>query len=127
MPTTEINYRAASGSIIRTNMVETRLGTITAIAELFPRFKDNYNVLKAMYGRAMVDLEALLHNHSSKDAGFNEMSKLNTYMLSFLYPNNYKDLVYNIDLEEEAQKEAEEERQEVEEVQNTGDELEIKE
>lgn len=127
MPTTEINYRAASGSIIRTNMVETRLGTITAIAELFPRFKDNYNVLKAMYGRAMVDLEALLHNHSSKDAGFNEMSKLNTYMLSFLYPNNYKELVYNIDLEEEAQKEAEEARQEVEEVQNTGDELEIKE
>lgn len=101
MPTTEINYRAASGSIIRTDMVQTRLGTITAIAELFPRFKDDYNVLKAMYGRAMVDLEALLHNHSSKDAGFNEMSRLNTFMLSYLYPDSYKSMTYNIDLEQE--------------------------
>jgi glycosyltransferase involved in cell wall biosynthesis len=105
MPSTEINYRAATGSIIRTDMVQTRLGTITAIAELFPRFANDYNVLKAMYGRAMVDLEALLHNHSSKDDGFNEMSKLNTYMLSFLYPNNYKDITYNI--EDDVKKEEE--------------------
>ena len=103
MPTTEINYRAASGSIIRTDMVQTRLGTITAIAELFERFKDDYRVLKAMYGRAMVDLEALLHNHSSNDAGFNEMSRLNTYMLQYLYPNNYKEMTYNIDLEQEVE------------------------
>ena len=101
MPSTEINYRAASGSIIRTDMVQTRLGTITAIAELFPRFKNDYNVLKAMYGRAMVDLEAILHNHSSNDAGFNEMSRLNTTMLSYLYPNDYKSMTYNIDLEVE--------------------------
>ena len=100
MPTTEINYRAATGSIIRTDMVQTRLGTITAIAELFPRFANDYNVLKAMYGRAMVDLEAILHNHSSKDAGFNEMSKLNTYMLSFLYPQQYKEFTYNIEDEQ---------------------------
>ena len=106
MPTTEINYRAASGSIIRTNMVDTRLGTITAIAELFPRFKDDYNVLKAMYGRAMVDLEAILHNHSSNDAGFNAMSRLNTAMLSYLYPNTYKDITYNIDIEMEKEAEA---------------------
>lgn len=111
MPTTEINYRAAGGSIIRTDMIQTRLGTITAIAELFPRFKDDYRVLKSMYGRAMVDLEALLHNHSSNDAGFNEMSRLNTYMLSFIYPNNYKELTYNIDLEQEAE-EAERKKQE---------------
>ena len=81
MPVTEINYRAASNSIIRTNMVETRLGTITAISELFPLFKDDLPVLKAMYTRSMVDLEAMLHNHSSNDEGFNEMSRLNTYML----------------------------------------------
>ena len=97
MPETEINYRAADGSIIRTDMVSTRVGTITAIAEQFPRWKDNYNVLKAMYGRAMVDLEALLHNHSSNDAGFNEMSYLNTYMLSFLYPNKYKEMTYHVE------------------------------
>ena len=101
MPTTEINYRAASGSIIRTDMIQTRLGTITAITELFPRFKDDYNVLKAMYGRAMVDLEAILHNHSSNDPGFNEMSRLNTTMLSYLYPGNYQEITYNIDLEQE--------------------------
>lgn len=109
MPTPEINYRAASGSIIRTDMVQTRLGTITAIAELFPRFKDDYNVLKAMYGRAMVDLEALLHNHSSNDAGFNEMSRLNTIMLSYLYPNEYQNMTYNIDLEQEKENKSTEE------------------
>ena len=97
MPTTEINYRAATGSIIRSDMIQTRLGTITAIAELFPRFSNDYNVLKSMYGRAMVDLEAMLHNHSSNDPGFNEMSRLNTYMLSFLYPQQYKEFTYNIE------------------------------
>ena len=106
MPTTEINYRAATGSIIRTDMVQTRLGTITAIAELFPRFANDYNVLKAMYGRAMVDLEAMLHNHSSNDDGFNEMSKLNTYMLSFLYPQQYKEFTYNIENDQYANQRA---------------------
>lgn len=96
MPTPEVNYRAASGSIIRDDMIKTRVGTITAIAELFPRFSTNYMMLKAMYGRAMVDLEALLHNHSSNDAGFNEMSRLNTYMLSFLL-KNYKDVTYHVE------------------------------
>ena len=104
MPVTEINYRAASGSIIRSNMVETRLGTITAISELFPLFKDDMNVLKAMYGRSMVDLEAMLHNHSSNDEGFNEMSRLNTYMLSFIYPKKYKEMTFHI---EDEKKEAE--------------------
>ena len=104
MPTTEINYRAATGSIIRSNMVETRLGTISGIAELFPRFKDDRNILKAMYTRAMVDLEALLHNHSSNDEGFNEMSKLNTYMLSFIYPDKYKEITYHIEDEGKEEK-----------------------
>lgn len=122
MPSTEINYRAAAGSIIRTNMVQTRLGTITAIAELFPRFKDDYQVLKSMYGRAMVDLEALLHNHSSKDEGFNEMSRLNTYMLSFLYPDKYQEMTYNIDIEEENKK-----KEEVKDIEPKVDELEINE
>ena len=56
MPIPQINYRAASNSIIRTNWVDTRLGTISAIAELFPRFKDNRQLLKAMYTRSMIDL-----------------------------------------------------------------------
>ena len=105
MPVTEINYRAAQGSIIRNNMVDTRLGTITAISELFPLFKDNLQVLKAMYGRSMVDLEAMLHNHSSNDEGFNEMSRLNTYMLSFIYPKNYKQMTFHIEDENEEKNE----------------------
>lgn len=105
MPTTEINYRAAQGSIIRNNMVDTRLGTITAISELFPLFKNDMNVLKAMYTRSMVDLEAMLHNHSSNDEGFNEMSRLNTYMLSFLYPTKYKEMTFHIE-DEKKQEEA---------------------
>ena len=114
MPVTEINYRAAQGSIIRNNMVETRLGTITAISELFPIFKDDMNVLKAMYGRSMVDLEAMLHNKSSNNEGFNEMSRLNTYMLSFIYPKTYKELTFHIEDEvenkgQEPQKSPEEE------------------
>lgn len=62
-------------------------------------------VLKAMYGRAMIDLEAILHNHSSNDEGFNQMSRLNTKMLSYLYPNNYKELTFHIEDEQLAQQE----------------------
>ena len=96
MPTIEINYRAAQQSIIRTNWNETRLGTISAIASHFERWKDNPTVLKAMYGRAMIDLEAMLNNHSSENEGFNEMSKLNTYMLKYLYPDTWQEKVFEI-------------------------------
>ena len=103
MPTPEINYRAASGSIIREDNIKTRVGTITAIAELFERdfFHSNLALMKAMYGRAMVDLEALLHNHSCKDPGFNEMSRLNTKMLKYIYPNNYKELTFHLEAEQQ--------------------------
>lgn len=102
MPSCEINYRAAGNSIIRTNWVETRLGTISAIAELFPVFANDYQLLKAMYTRSMIDIEALLSGKSSECEGFNEMSKLNTYMLSYLYPDKYKEMTYNLsDVEEE--------------------------
>lgn len=104
MPSCEINYRAASNSIIRNNIIETRLGTITAIASLFEIFKDDYRVLKSMYQRSMVDLEAVLHNHSSNNEGFNEMSRLNTYMLSYLYPDTYNTLTYHVEDDEEAHK-----------------------
>lgn len=97
MPTVEINYRAATGSIIRGNHVDTRVGTISAITTHFERFKDDYELLKAMYSRSMIDIEALLNNHSSENEGFNEMSKLNTYMLKYLYPDSWQDKVYEIE------------------------------
>lgn len=101
MPIPEINYRASSNSIIRTNWVDTRLGTISAIAELFPRFKNDRQLLKAMYTRSMIDLEAILNNKSSECEGFDEMSKLNTYMLKFIYPDKWKDLTYNVEMDPE--------------------------
>ncbi len=104
MPSVEINYRAASNSIIRTDMTKTRLGTITAIASLFEIFKNEPKVLKAMYKRSMVDLEAVLHNHSSNDEGFKKMSRLNTYMLSFIYPDKYKELTYHVEDDETVEK-----------------------
>lgn len=96
MPSIEVNYRAASASIIRKDWNKTRLGTIGAIASHFERWKDDKEVLKAMYGRAMIDLEAILNNHSSENDGFNEMSKLNTYMLKYLYPDSWKEKVYEV-------------------------------
>lgn len=101
MPIPQINYRASSNSIIRTNWVDTRLGTISAIAELFPRFKDDRQLLKAMYTRSMIDLEAILNNKSSECEGFDEMSRLNTYMLKFIYLNKWKDLTYNVEMDPE--------------------------
>lgn len=101
MPISQINYRASSNSIIRTNWVDTRLGTISAIAELFPRFKDDRQLLKAMYTRSMIDLEAIMNNKSSECEGFDEMSKLNTYMLKFIYLNKWKDLTYNVEMDPE--------------------------
>jgi glycosyltransferase involved in cell wall biosynthesis len=97
MPSCEVNYRAAGGSIIRDDVLKTRLGTITGIASLFERFKDDKQVLKAMYGRAMVDLTALLDGHSSNNPGFNQMSQLNTYMLRYIYPDTYKKITYNVE------------------------------
>lgn len=101
MPIPQINYRAASNSIIRTNWIDTRLGTISAIAELFPRFKDDYQLLKAMYTRSMIDLEAVLNQKSSECEGFDEMSKLNTYMLKFIYPDKWQEITYNIETDPE--------------------------
>ena len=97
MPSIEVNYRAATASIIRKDWNKTRLGTISAIASHFEKWKDDKDVLKAMYGRAMIDLEAMLNNHSSENDGFNEMSKLNTYMLKYLYPDSWKEKVYEVE------------------------------
>lgn len=97
MPDVEINYRVVNNSIIHANVMQTRLQTIDAIASLFERFKDDEEVLKAMYFRAMVDLSAVLENHSSENEGFIEMSKLNTKMLSYIYPQTYKDMTFDIE------------------------------
>ena len=94
--TIEINYRAASNSIIRDNPNDTRLGTVSAIASLFEDFKDNKDILKAMYDRCLVDLRTMLRVNSDSDY-FKEMSKLNTKMLSYIYPDDYQKRTYNVE------------------------------
>ena len=94
--TIEINYRASSKSIIRENPNETRLGTVKAISELFEDFKDNKDILKAMYDRCLVDLRTITQVNSDSDY-FKEMSKLNTKMLSYIYPDDYQKRTYNVE------------------------------
>ena len=97
MPNVEINYRASSNSIIREDGLKTRIGTITAMTEMCEVFKNNRHIIKALYGRAMIDLCAVLENKTSDDPGFNELSKLNTKLLSYIYPDHYKDITFNLD------------------------------
>ena len=96
-PSLEINYRASDNSIIRNNGLRTRLGTIKAMTEVCEYFKDDINIVKALYGRAMIDLCAIMENKSSLDDGFDEMSKLNTKLLSYIYPDTYQNITYNVD------------------------------
>lgn len=97
MPNVEINYRASFNSIIREDGLKTRIGTITAMTEMCEVFKNNRHIIKALYGRAMIDLCAVLENKTSDDPGFNELSKLNTKLLSYIYPDNYKEITFNLD------------------------------
>jgi len=100
IPTAEINYRANENSIIRTNKIETRLGTVKALCELMDTMPEECRW--DIYERALIDLTIVLHGHTSNDEGFNEMSQYNTKMLSKLMPDKYKDITYNI--EDEANK-----------------------
>ena len=95
-PTLEINYRASQNSIIRDNGLKTRLGTIEAMTEICERFKDDINIVKALYGRAMIDICAVMENKSSLNEGFDEMSKFNTKLLSYIYPDTYQEFTYNV-------------------------------
>jgi glycosyltransferase involved in cell wall biosynthesis len=94
--TIEINYRAAQGSIIRENPNDTRLGTVAAIASLFEDFSTNKDILKAMYDRCLVDLRTMIMVDSDSDY-FKEMSKLNTKMLSYIYPDDYEKRTFNLE------------------------------
>lgn len=96
-PTPEVNWRANKSSIVRDNQIETRLGTCTAFVELCEVFKDDIVIVDSIYRRAMIDLTAMLDKHNSDEPGFNELSAINTKMLSYLYPNDYKNFTYNIE------------------------------
>lgn len=95
-PSIEINYRASQNTIIRDNGMRTRLGTITAMTEMCEYFKEDIKIVKALYNRAMIDICNVMDGKSSFDEGFDEMSKLNTKLLSYIYPDTYKDFTYNV-------------------------------
>jgi len=95
-PSLEINYRASEKSIIRNNGLKTRLGTIKAMTEICEIFKEDINIVKALYSRAMIDMCVIMENKNSLDEGFDEMSKYNTKLLSYIYPDTYKDITYNV-------------------------------
>lgn len=96
MSTVEINYSATENSIIRENIQDTRIGTCKAILMNCPIFKKDIEVLVAMYIRAFIDISNTLENKTSNDPGFNEMSEINTKLLSYIYPDSYKDKTFNI-------------------------------
>ena len=96
MNTVEINYRYTNKSIIRTNPKETRFGTLYALEDICSYFKNDIDTLKSIYKRALIDLKALMISSSSVDEDFNKASSINTKMLSYIFPENYKKLTYNI-------------------------------
>ena len=95
-PSLEINYRASENTIIRDNGMRTRLGTITAMTEICELVKEDLKIVKALYNRAMIDICSVMDGKTSLDEGFDEMSKLNTKLLSYLYPNTYQNFTYNV-------------------------------
>jgi len=90
-PWIEILYHPSETSVTTKNMEETRLGTVTAISSLFDDFKNHKGILKAMYDRCLVDMKTILDLNSENEY-FRKMSKLNTKMLSYIYPDKYKNM-----------------------------------
>ena len=92
----EINYHQSKNSITTTDINRTRYLTNKVLCQYFEMFKDNKNILLAIYDRAMIDFKETLNNKTSKDPMFNEMSLLNTYMLSFIFPEDFQKMTFNL-------------------------------
>ena len=90
----DINYRNANNSIV--NNDTNSLGILKAISTLFEYFKDNEEILKAFYNRCEYILRYML-DVDSDDETYKQMSKINTYMLSYIYPNIYKEITYDVE------------------------------
>lgn len=96
-PTIEINYRVSSNSIINKDMTKTRYLTLKTLMQYFEQYKNNRSILLAIYDRAMIDLKYMMLNRTSDDPMFNEFSKLNTKILSYIYPETYQSFTYNLE------------------------------
>lgn len=93
----EVNYRCKQNSIFNSDEYVVRYESIKASCKLFEYFKDNVDILKMIYDRCFIDLETILSLNSNSEY-FRKMSKLNTYMLSYIYPNDYKDITYDVEI-----------------------------
>jgi hypothetical protein len=94
----EINYRCRqNSSIFTTNAYDVRYESIKALSSLFNYFKDNIEILKMIYERCQIDLKTILMLNSNNEY-FRKMSELNTYMLSYIYPDTYKDITYDVEI-----------------------------
>ena len=49
-----------------------------------------------MYDRCLVDLRTMIYSDYESDY-FKEMSLLNTYMLSYIYPDDYQKRTFNLE------------------------------
>ena len=93
----EVNYRCKQNSIFNSDEYVVRYESTKASSKLFEYFKDNVDILKMIYDRCFIDLETILSLNSNSEY-FRKMSKLNTYMLSYIYPNDYKDITYDVEI-----------------------------
>lgn len=95
MNSIEINYRNTVNSIIRNNISDTKLKSLIALQDVFKDFRFNKEILKLIYNRCIIDLRTMIELDSNSDI-FNKMSEINTYMLSQIFPDVYKDITYNV-------------------------------
>lgn len=96
MNSVEVNYRLTKSSIIRNNSNYTRVETVKALLELAESFNDNKLILKHIYKRAFIDIKTIIKLNSN-DTYYCNMSKLNTKLLSLIYPDNYKDFTFDVE------------------------------
>lgn len=84
-PSVEINYRNRKNSIINNNDVQKCVDLISAVSSLFEFFKSNKDILKILYKSIINELKYILLNFNSDFEEFNHISKLNEYMLSYIF------------------------------------------
>ena len=92
----EVNYRHKKNSTFTSDEHNVRYESVKALSTLFEYFKDNIEILKMLYERSQIDFNSIL-DLNSDDEYYRKMSKINTYMLSYIYPETYKEITYDIE------------------------------
>lgn len=93
MDSVEVNYRHKLNSTFSNGDNKVRYETVKAMSSLFEYFKNSLYVLKLIYEACLIDMTELFKSEEY----FSKTSKLNTYMLSYIYPDTYKNITYDIE------------------------------